>query len=73
MSNPAFTFDHVHIISEDPHKSAAWYVEMLGATIRADTVARGADLCRTRRHDDPDPRQTARRRPGGDPPDPAVC
>ena len=42
MSNPAFTFDHVHIISEDPHASAAWYVEMFGATIRADTMARGA-------------------------------
>ena len=42
MSNPAFTFDHVHIISENPHASAAWYVEMLGATIAADTVARGA-------------------------------
>lgn len=42
MSNPAFTFDHVHIISENPHESAAWYVEMFGATIAADTVARGA-------------------------------
>jgi catechol 2,3-dioxygenase-like lactoylglutathione lyase family enzyme len=42
MSNPAFMFDHVHIISEDPHKAAAWYVEMFGATIRADTIARGA-------------------------------
>lgn len=42
MSNPAFTFDHVHIISEDPQASAAWYVEMFGATIAADTVARGA-------------------------------
>ncbi len=42
MSNPAFKFDHVHIISENPHASAAWYVEMLGATIAADTVARGA-------------------------------
>jgi catechol 2,3-dioxygenase-like lactoylglutathione lyase family enzyme len=42
MSNPAFTFDHVHILSEDPHASAAWYVEMFGATIAADTVARGA-------------------------------
>lgn len=42
MSNPAFTFDHVHIISEDPHASARWYVEMFGAEIRADTVARGA-------------------------------
>jgi catechol 2,3-dioxygenase-like lactoylglutathione lyase family enzyme len=42
MSNPVFTFDHVHIISENPHEAAAWYVEMFGATIAADTVARGA-------------------------------
>jgi len=42
VSNPAFKFDHVHIISKDPHGSANWYVEMLGATIVADTVARGA-------------------------------
>ncbi len=42
MSNPAFTFDHVHLISADPHAAARWYVEMLGATIAADTVARGA-------------------------------
>jgi catechol 2,3-dioxygenase-like lactoylglutathione lyase family enzyme len=42
MSNPAFTFDHVHIISQDPKASADWYVEMFGATIAAETVARGA-------------------------------
>lgn len=42
MSNPAFKFDHVHIISGDPKASAAWYVEMFGATIAADTIARGA-------------------------------
>jgi len=42
MSNPAFKFDHVHILSKNPHESAKWYVEMLGATIAADTVARGA-------------------------------
>jgi lactoylglutathione lyase len=42
MSNPAFKFDHVHIISEDPKASANWYVEMFGATITADTIARGA-------------------------------
>lgn len=41
-SNPAFKFDHVHIISENPHTSAQWYVEMFGATIAADTMARGA-------------------------------
>ena len=42
MSNPAFKFDHVHIISEDPKASANWYVDMFGATIAADTIARGA-------------------------------
>jgi catechol 2,3-dioxygenase-like lactoylglutathione lyase family enzyme len=42
MSNPAFTFDHVHIISETPRASAEWYVTMFGATIAKDTVARGA-------------------------------
>src|SRR5260370_11718092 len=42
MSNSASKFDHVHIISRDPHASANWYVEMFGATIAADTVARGA-------------------------------
>jgi catechol 2,3-dioxygenase-like lactoylglutathione lyase family enzyme len=42
MSNPAFTFDHVHIISKDPHASAQWYVEMFGARVDRDTVARGA-------------------------------
>ncbi|MBV8779146.1 MAG: VOC family protein [Alphaproteobacteria bacterium] len=42
MSNPAFQFDHIHIISENPHASAQWYVEMFGATIVRDTVARAA-------------------------------
>ncbi len=42
MSNPAFKFDHVHIISEHPRASANWYVEVFGAAISADTVARGA-------------------------------
>ena len=42
MSNPAFKFDHIHIISENPRASANWYVEMFGATVAADTVARGA-------------------------------
>lgn len=32
-------FDHVHIISSDPHASARWYVTMLGATVEADTIA----------------------------------
>jgi len=61
MSNPAFKFDHVHIISENPRASADWYVEMFAATIAADTVARGAPqiFVRSRRDDDPDPGPTA--------------
>lgn len=42
MSNPAFKFDHVHIIARDPRATAAWYIEMLGASLAADTIARGA-------------------------------
>lgn len=42
MSNPAFIFDHIHIISRNPQASAAWYVEMFGATITDDTTAYGA-------------------------------
>ena len=42
MSNPAFTFDHIHIISRNPRAAAEWYVEMFGATIAADTVTRAA-------------------------------
>lgn len=41
MSNPALKFDHVHIIAKDPHASAKWYVDMLGATLTRDTVAYG--------------------------------
>ncbi len=41
-SNPAFRFDHVHIIAEEPHKTAHWYVEKLGAEITADDTVRGA-------------------------------
>ena len=42
MSNKAFKFDHVHLLASDPKVTAAWYVDKLGASITADTVARGA-------------------------------
>jgi len=42
MSNPAFHFNHVHIISENPRASAEWYAAMFGATITRETVAYGA-------------------------------
>jgi lactoylglutathione lyase len=42
MSNPAFEFDHIHIISQRPHDTANWYVEMFGADIVNDSTSRGA-------------------------------
>jgi catechol 2,3-dioxygenase-like lactoylglutathione lyase family enzyme len=42
LSNPAFKFDHVRLISRDPEAAARWYVEMFGATIANSTFARGA-------------------------------
>jgi lactoylglutathione lyase len=42
MSNPAFAFDHIHIISQSPQDTAHWYVQMLGADIVATKVAYGA-------------------------------
>jgi len=42
MSNPACTLDHRPSISQPPHASANWYVEMCGAAIVADTIAYGA-------------------------------
>jgi hypothetical protein len=42
MSNPAFIFDHIHIISQTPHDTANWYVQMFGAEVVADKVAYGA-------------------------------
>lgn len=42
MSNPAFAFDHIHIISQSPQDAANWYVEVLGADIVATKVAYGA-------------------------------
>jgi catechol 2,3-dioxygenase-like lactoylglutathione lyase family enzyme len=42
MSEGALEFDHIHLISASPHDTARWYVEMMGAVVDADTVARGA-------------------------------
>jgi catechol 2,3-dioxygenase-like lactoylglutathione lyase family enzyme len=42
MTNSAFEFDHIHIISQTPQRSAQWYVQTLEGEIVADTVARGA-------------------------------
>ena len=42
MSNPAFRFDHIHIMSRNPEATAKWYEEMFGARIAATTVSRDA-------------------------------
>ena len=42
MDRVPLEFDHIHLIAEDPRATVAWYVEMLGAEITADTMARGA-------------------------------
>jgi catechol 2,3-dioxygenase-like lactoylglutathione lyase family enzyme len=36
------SFDHVHLISENPHASAAWYVDKLGGAIETSGEVRGA-------------------------------
>lgn len=36
------TFDHIHLISEDPKRAAAWYADILGGEIAADYELRGA-------------------------------
>ena len=45
MGENELSFDHIHIISEDPRASAAWYVDKLDATINSEyrTSQRAAD------------------------------
>jgi len=38
----SLTFDHIHLISEDPGRAAAWYRDILGGEIAADYELRGA-------------------------------
>ena len=42
MSTDKLSFDHIHIISEDPHTAAKWYEDKLGATIRDERELRSA-------------------------------
>ena len=42
MEENDLSFDHIHIISEDPRASAAWYVDKLGATINSEYELRSA-------------------------------
>lgn len=42
MPEASLAFDHVHLVSRDPHTAAAWYVEKLGGKIVSSTERRGA-------------------------------
>lgn len=42
MDHARLAFDHVHLISEDPHATASWYVDKLGGTIARSGEVRGA-------------------------------
>ncbi len=42
MPNASLAFDHVHLISKDPHTAARWYVDKLGGEIVKSVESRGA-------------------------------
>ncbi len=42
MQNPTISFDHVHLVSQDPAAAADWYAEKLGGRITANTEIKGA-------------------------------
>jgi len=42
VGNANISFDHVHLISEDPHAAAAWYADKLGGEIEKSGEVRGA-------------------------------
>jgi catechol 2,3-dioxygenase-like lactoylglutathione lyase family enzyme len=42
MANATVTFDHNHVISQDPAATAGWYVDKLGGSITRTTEVGGA-------------------------------
>ncbi len=42
MPDVSLAFDHVHLVSKDPHGAATWYVEKLGGEITRSLDLRGA-------------------------------
>ena len=42
MSDGNLSFDHVHVISQNPEASAKWFVEKLGGKVTASHEVRGA-------------------------------
>ncbi len=42
MADTSLSFDHVHLVSKDPHAAARWYVETLGGAIGKSSEVQGA-------------------------------
>jgi catechol 2,3-dioxygenase-like lactoylglutathione lyase family enzyme len=42
MPDASLSFDHVHLVSPDPHATAKWYVENLGGSIARSADVKGA-------------------------------
>ncbi len=42
MTAASIAFDHVHVLSKDPHAAARWYVDILGGTIDKSAEVHGA-------------------------------
>ena len=42
MPDSSLSFDHVHLVSQDPHAAARWYVDNLGGKVVRSMEMRGA-------------------------------
>ena len=42
MANASLSFDHVHLVAQDPKATANWYVEKLGGEIVRSVEVKGA-------------------------------
>ena len=42
MPDASLSFDHVHLVSQDPHAAARWYVDNLGGKVVRSMEMRGA-------------------------------
>jgi catechol 2,3-dioxygenase-like lactoylglutathione lyase family enzyme len=42
MTDTGIAFDHVHLVSKDPHASARWYADTLGGVIDRSNEVNGA-------------------------------
>ena len=42
MLNSSLAFDHVHLVSKDPHAAAQWYVDKLGGELVKSVESKGA-------------------------------